>query len=59
LLRQFLPKGEELSNHSQADLDHIAWLLNTRPRKRFKFKTPQDLMERELDRGIIRVALDS
>ena len=59
LLRQFLPKGEDLSNHSQVALDHIAWLLNTRPRKRFEFKTPQDLMERELDRGIIRVALDS
>ena len=39
--------------------DHIAWLLNTRPRKRFGFKPPQELMERELDGGLIRVALDS
>jgi IS30 family transposase len=59
LLRQFLPKGENLSIHSQAELDHIAWLLNTRPRKRFGFKTPQDLMEQELEGGLIRVALDS
>lgn len=59
LLRQFLPKGKDLSIHSQAELDHTAWLLNTRPRKRFEFKTPQDLMEKELHGGIIRVALDS
>jgi transposase, IS30 family len=59
LLRQFLPRGEDLSVHSQPALNHIAWLLNTRPRKRFEFKTPQELMERELNGGIIRVALDS
>ena len=59
LLRQFLPKGADLSIPDQAELNHIAWLLNTRPRKRFKFKTPQELMEIEMDGGIIRVALDS
>jgi IS30 family transposase len=59
LIRQFLPKGENLKLYSQSELDHIAWLLNTRPRKRFGFKTPQQLMERELEGGLIRVALDS
>ena len=59
LLRQFLPRGEDLSTHGQAELDYIAWLLNTRPRKRFGFKTPQELMETEMDGGIVRVALDS
>jgi len=59
LLRQFLPKGEDLSQYDQAELDHIAWLLNTRPRKRFGFVAPQAMMERELEGGLIRVALDS
>lgn len=59
LLRQFLPKGEDLSTYTQGQLDHIAWLLSTRPRKRFGFRTPQEMIESELDGGLIRVALDS
>lgn len=59
LIRQFLPKGENLKKYSQEELDHIAWLLNTRPRKRFGFRTPQQMQERELENGLIRVALDS
>jgi IS30 family transposase len=57
LLRQYLPKGTDLKQHSQGDLDKIAWLLNTRPRKRYEFRTPQELMESVLSNHINSVAL--
>lgn len=59
LLRQYLPKGTDLSLCSQKDLDEIAWLLNTRPRKRFEFKTPQDTMEKVLIENGRSIALAS
>lgn len=43
LLRQYLPKGEDLSLFSQEQLDAIAWRLNTRPRKSLGFKCPAEL----------------
>ena len=43
LLRQYLPKGTDLSTFTQEDLDAIAWKLNTRPRKSLGFKCPAQL----------------
>ena len=43
LLRQYLPKGSDLSGHSQQALDDIAWKLNTRPRKSLGWKSPAEL----------------
>ena len=40
LLRQYFPKGTDLSGYSQRYLDAIAMRLNTRPRKTLGYRTP-------------------
>jgi transposase, IS30 family len=43
LLRQYLPKGMCMRGVTQAQCDHIANKINTRPRKRYGYKTPKEL----------------
>ena len=43
LLRQYLPKGADLSGFTQKELDTIAWELNTRHRKSLGFRCPAEL----------------
>jgi len=45
LLRQYFPKGTDLSQYSQADLNKIALRLNQRPRKTLGFHTPAAKLE--------------
>jgi IS30 family transposase len=42
LLRQYFPKGADLSGFTQSQLDRVALRLNQRPRKTLGFKTPAD-----------------
>ncbi|MEO8046500.1 MAG: IS30 family transposase [Nitrospirota bacterium] len=44
LLRQYLPKGSDLSLYSQAELDAMAWTMDTQPCKSLGFKCPAELL---------------
>jgi IS30 family transposase len=48
LLRQYFPKGTDLSAHSATDLAAVALALNTRPRKTLGWRTPAEALNKVL-----------
>ena len=48
LLRQYFPRGTDLSRHSADDLDAVAATLNSRPRKTLGWRTPAEALEEYL-----------
>ena len=58
LLRQFFPKGTDLSTISQTELNDVARLMNQRPRKTLGWKTPEEAMAQEIAAFRSNVALE-
>ena len=48
LLRQYFPKGTDLSIHGPGILENVAAELNARPRKRHGWHTPAEVLDRLL-----------
>jgi IS30 family transposase len=48
LLRQYFPRGTDLSGYSQEQLDQVALRLNQRPRKTLGFQTPASKLQQSV-----------
>jgi IS30 family transposase len=53
LLRQYFPKGTDLSQHSAEELNAVAHALNTRPRKTLNWQTPAEALDRLIETDMV------
>jgi IS30 family transposase len=51
LLRQYFPKGTDLSRHGEKELAAVAVTLNSRPRKTLRWQTPAEALDELLLSG--------
>jgi IS30 family transposase len=58
LLRQYFPKGSDLSDYTQSDLDTVAAEMNSRPRKTLDWDSPAEALDKLLSEAssVVRVA---
>jgi len=59
LLRQYFPKGTDLSTHSTKALEAVALALNTRPRKSLGWRTPAEAFDEHLQLAHMAIATTS
>lgn len=48
-IRYYFPKGTDFATITDEELQDVEWELNNRPRKRLKFKTPQEVFDNYLN----------
>lgn len=53
LLRQYFPKGTDLSTHGIKELSAVANALNTRPRKTLDWRTPAEALDQLIKQDIL------
>jgi len=58
-VRQFFPKGTDLSTFSQTGLNDVARLMNLRPRRTLGWRTPEEAMAEERAAFRSTVALET
>ena len=49
-IRYYFPKGTDFSTLTDEELKDVEWELNNRPRKRLKFRTPQEVFDFHLNK---------
>jgi len=48
LLRQYFPKGTDLSRWTEQEIQAVAAAVNSRPRKTLEWKTPAEALDEQL-----------